>query len=39
MLKAALVKVATVSELSSGDMRTVEVGGDEVLLANVDGTV
>jgi 3-phenylpropionate/trans-cinnamate dioxygenase ferredoxin subunit len=33
------VKVAQADELSPGQMKMVEVGEDQVLLANVDGTI
>ena len=39
MIQAAFVKVAEVGELSPGEMKTVEVGDDQVLLANVAGTI
>ena len=34
----AFVKVAKVGELASGEMKYVEVEGEEVLLANIGGT-
>ncbi len=39
MADAGFVKVADVGELSPGDMKAVEVGGEQVLLTNVDGTI
>ena len=33
------VKVGQVSELTPGDMKTVKVGNEEVLLVNVDGDI
>tara|TARA_B100000315_G_scaffold216224_1_gene215960 strand:- start:3178 stop:3501 length:324 start_codon:yes stop_codon:yes gene_type:complete len=39
MIQAAFVRVAGVGELSPGDMKAVEVGEDQVLLTNVDGTI
>ena len=39
MVQAAFVKVAEVGELSPGHMKAVEVGEDQVLLANVGGTI
>ncbi len=32
------VKVATVGDIASGEMKRVEAGGEQILLANVDGT-
>ena len=39
MAETAFVKVAEVSELPPGEMRMVEVGGEQILLANVAGSV
>ena len=39
MAKTAFVKVAEVGELSTGEMKYAEVGDDQVLLANVAGTI
>ena len=39
MAEAAFVKVAEVGELSPGDMKMVEVGDDQVLVSNVEGTI
>ena len=39
MTEAAFVKVAEVDELSPGNMKMVEVGDDQVLLANVEGFI
>jgi nitrite reductase/ring-hydroxylating ferredoxin subunit len=39
MIQAAFVKVADVGELSPGEMKAVEVGDEQVLLANVGGTI
>jgi nitrite reductase/ring-hydroxylating ferredoxin subunit len=39
MADAGFEKVADLGELSPGDMMAVEVGGEQVLLANVDGTI
>ena len=38
MAEAAFVKVAEVGELSPGEMKMVEVGENQILLANVVGT-
>ena len=37
MASSGFVKVCQVGELSPGDMMAVEVAGEQVLLANVDG--
>lgn len=34
---AEFVKVASVSEISSGSMKTVQIGGKRIAIANVDG--
>ena len=39
MAESGFVKVADLGELSPGKMTYVEVGGDQVLLANVGGTI
>ncbi len=39
MADSGFVKVADLSELSPGEMKNVEVGDDQVLLANVEGTI
>ena len=39
MAGSGFMKVADVGELSPGEMKYVEVGGDQVLLANVEGTI
>jgi nitrite reductase/ring-hydroxylating ferredoxin subunit len=39
MAEAAFVKVAEVGELSPGEMKMVEVGGNQILLANVAGNI
>ena len=39
MTESEFVKVAGLSELSPGKMKSVEVGDDQVLLANVGGTI
>ena len=39
MAESGFVKVADLGELSPGEMKYVEVGGDQVLLANVEGTI
>ena len=39
MAETAFVKVAQLEELSPGEMKYVEVGDDQVLLANVEGTI
>ena len=39
MADAGFVKVAQVSELSPGDMITVDFSGDAVLIANVEGVI
>ena len=39
MAESGFVKVADLGELSPGDMKAVDVGGEQVLLVNVDGTI
>ena len=39
MADEGFVKVATLGELSPGEMMVVEVGDDRILLANVEGNV
>ena len=39
MAQSGFVKVADVGELAPGDMKVVEIGPDQVLLVNVDGTI
>ncbi len=39
MAGSGFVKVADLGELSPGEMKYVEVGDDQVLLANVGGTI
>ena len=39
MADGDFVKVASVSDIGPGDMKVVEVGGEQVLLVNVDGTI
>ena len=39
MAGSGFVKVADLGELSPGEMKYVEVGDDQVLLANVEGTI
>ena len=39
MAQSGFVKVADVGELAAGDVKVVEVGPDQVLLVNVDGTI
>ena len=39
MAESGFVKVAELGELSPGEMKLVEVGGDQVLLANVEGSL
>ena len=39
MAEPGFEKVADVGELAPGDSKVVEVGGSEVLLVNVDGTI
>lgn len=39
MTQSGFVKVADLGELTPGDMKVVEVGPDQVLLVNVDGTI
>ena len=39
MAESGFVKVAGLGELSPGKMKAVEVGDDQVLLANVGGTI
>ena len=39
MAERGFVKVADVGEISPGEMKYVNVGDDQVLLANVEGTI
>ena len=39
MAESGFMKVADLGELSPGEMKYVEVGDDQVLLANVEGTI
>jgi len=39
MAESGFVKVADLGELSPGEMKYVEVGDDQVLLANVEGAI
>ena len=39
MAESGFVKVAGLGELSPGEMKYVEVGDDQVLLANVEGAI
>jgi len=39
MAQSGFVKVADVGELAPGDLKIVEVGPDQVLLVNVEGTI
>ena len=39
MAESGFVKVAGLGEISPGEMKNVEVGGAQVLLANVGGTI
>ena len=39
MAEIAFVKVAEIGELAPGDMKMVEVGDDQILVANVEGTI
>ena len=39
MTEQAFNKVAEVGELSPGDVKSVRVGNDQILLANVEGTI
>ena len=39
MAEIAFVKVAELGELSPGDLKMVEVGDDQILLANVAGNI
>jgi 3-phenylpropionate/trans-cinnamate dioxygenase ferredoxin component len=39
MADSGFVKVAAVSEIPPGDMKMVEVGNEQILLVNVDGTI
>ena len=39
MAQGDFVKVAQVSAISPGDLTTVEVGGEQILLVNVDGDI
>lgn len=39
MVEMTFVKVAELDELPPGDMKMVEVGGEQILLANVGGNI
>ncbi len=39
MAESGFVKVAVLGDLSPGEMKSVEAGDDQVLLANVEGTI
>ena len=39
MAESGYVKVAEVGELSPGDMKTVEVGEEQILLVNIGGNI
>lgn len=39
MAEAEFVKVAAISEVPPGDMKMVEVGGEQVLIVNVGGNI
>ena len=39
MAQGDFVKVGQVSEINPGDLTTVEVGGEQILLVNVDGDI
>ena len=39
MSESGFVKVAALGELAPGNMKSIEVGDDQVLLANVEGTL
>ena len=39
MAESGFIKVAVLGDLSPGEMKSVEAGDDEVLLANVGGTI
>lgn len=39
MAESGFVKVAELGEISPGEMKLVELGRDQILLANVDGNV
>lgn len=39
MAESGFVKVAAVGELSPGDMKSVEVGNDQILLINHEGNI
>jgi len=39
MAESGFVKVAEVGELSPGEMKVVEVGGEQILLVNVEGNI
>ena len=39
MAESGYVKVAEVGELSPGDMKTVEVGEEQILIVNIDGNI
>ncbi|MCH7606391.1 MAG: non-heme iron oxygenase ferredoxin subunit [Chloroflexi bacterium] len=39
MAESGYVKVAEVGELSPGDMKTVEVGEEQILIVNINGNI
>ncbi len=39
MVESGFVKVAALGEIPPGKMKSVEIGGDQVLLANFGGTI
>ena len=39
MAESGFVKVAEVGEISPGEMKVVEVGGEQILLVNVEGNI
>ena len=39
MAESGYVKVADVGELSPGDMKTVEVGEEQILIVNINGNI
>ena len=39
MAESGFVKVADVGEISPGEMKVVEVGGEQILLVNVEGNI
>ena len=39
MAESGFVKIAEVSDIAAGEMKVVEVGGERVLLVNVEGNV